>query len=299
MPVGGWGEGAWGSDPWGGADDGSLQAIQAVASRENAVQVVFSVPVYFSGIFDVGDASKKAYYAVAADPNSRGLDGLPPRAVSVVSVAVVDAPGFAEGRILELTLDRPMSPSPSIYSVTVSPNLRTAAGDPIDAGAPLQFTGCHKQLAVQQAGTPSPKASRDFANPQTLSEATAAGNASATLGTFATDDTGDYALDSGALGTKKRILRRIITVPGAFVHLGTTYGAGALTYGKRLATSAARQQLVSSVETQVRQEPDVRATKATLQRSLSTPGLFHLVLLARTTYGQDLKVVVPVISLAA
>src|SRR6267142_5911897 len=135
MGDGAWGTGSWGAGPWGGLTTGLLQLLSAVASRENAVQLVFSEAVYFSQLGDAADASQKKFYAVVPDPASLGSDGEAPRAVGVVAVAVVDASGFMTGQVLELTLDRPMTPSPSLYAVTASPLITSAdGGDSVDPG---------------------------------------------------------------------------------------------------------------------------------------------------------------------
>lgn len=295
----GWGSGPWGSGPWGGASAGQLQLLQAVASRENEVQLVFSDPVYFSQVADVGDASQRRLYAVTADPSSRGMDGVPPRAVMVAAVALVDAPGFSSGQVLALTLDRPLSPSPSLYAVTVSADDVASADrattlDP--DSATQQFEGCHKILAAPTPDAPSPRATRDFANPQTRADADDAGQPASftALGTIPVDDSGDYATDEGLVDYRKRIIRSVVSAPSGFVHLGDSYGAGALRYGKRLASAANRQELVTRAELQVRREPETVAAKCALQQT-STVGLFRLVILARTRLGRDVKVSIPII----
>jgi hypothetical protein len=297
----GWGQGQWGASPWGGANLGALQLASAVASRENAVQLVFTKALYLSGLGDVRDGTQAKLYVITPDPLSVGRDGTAPRAVSVVSVAAVAAPGFPSGDVVELTLDRPMTPSPSTYNVAVSGLWTADLLTPLDlSAATAQFSGCHKKLAIPSLAAPTP-APRDFANPQSLVDARAASPRPAlvTLGVAQVDDTGDYAYDSGLVGYKKRVLRRLLTTPGGFLHLGAGYGVGLLGYGKRLATAAARLRIAALAETQIAQEPETAAVKVTVVTSVSQPGLFTLVVLARTRSGQDAKLVVPSTAFAA
>jgi len=291
----GWGSGAYGASPWGGAMSGALQLANAVASRENAVQLVFTLPLYLSGLGDVQDGEQPKLYAVTPVVGSVGRDGTPPRAVSIASVAAVAAPGFDLGQVVELTLDRPMTASPSTYLVSCVGLVSADLSTPLDVGhASAQFAGCHKKLVVPSLDAPT-RTARDFANPQGLLAAQAASPRPAlvTLGVTPIDDTGDYAYDDGLVGYKKRVLRRLMTTPGGFVHLGADYGVGLLGYGKKLATAAARLRMAARAETQIAKEPETAAVKVSVVKSATHPELFTVVVLARTRSGQDAKLVVP------
>jgi hypothetical protein len=171
-------------------------------------------------------------------------------------------------------------------------------------GAPIapefsqgQFTGIFKQVVVPQLTSPSSLATRDFASPDSFSSAQASQvpNPSGllTLGVPVIVN-GDYATDSGLTNLKKRILRRLLFIPGATVHL-TNYGAGVTTYGKRLASAANRLALASACESQIGQEPDVAAVSVTALMSSQQPGLFYLRILVKSrTTGQGMKLLVPV-----
>ena len=286
----GWGTGAWGSEPWGSPTGLSLEA--AVAVVENEVQLAFSEAVYFSGLLDPADASDPTKYTVTP-VGGTGLDGTAPRPVRVVSVAVVAVPGAPSGQYLALTLDRPMTPYPANYAVTVSPAVLTAdmltAIDP--DGAALGFPAVFKQLVVPQQAAPLP--ARDLANPQTLAGALDPlpdPFNPANLGTLNVDDSGDYAFDSGLQSLKKRVFRRLMTVPGGFLHLGDAYGIGVTTYSKKLATAATRGRLAAQCEAQIAQEPEVAKVAVRVLPSATGNGLFRLVVLARLkATGQTVK----------
>ena len=292
----GWGGAPFGKSAWGGALGAVLKLTQALAVSENGIQLLFSTPVYFSGLFDIEDASNKARYSLTPVPGSVGLDGTPAKPLGVVRVSLGSHVGTYTGQVLLITTDRPMTPNPAQYVVTCNGLWSSDHTTQLDTSAASQrFNAVFKQVARPQTQTLSIRG--DFANPQDLDAATNGVTPNPTLmslGTFVVDDTGDYAVETGLVGYKKRILRRILTVPGGYLHLGQGYGAGVRRYGKQLGSATKRAQLCAAVETQVGLEPETAKASVSIAPDNGNPGLFYLVVLARTKSGKTLKVIAPV-----
>src|SRR5262249_45593292 len=150
-----------------------------------------------------------------------GSDGQPPRPVTAIVVERAPVAG-SQGAQLDLTLDRSLSPYPARYAVSCTLLRAAASGAPLAPGSTsLAFDG----LAVPP---PSPVLADaatvgDFANPQTVDAISQTGylppEAALLLGTFPVDGTGDYGLDQGLRSYKKRVVRRLTTMQGAFAHL--------------------------------------------------------------------------------
>jgi hypothetical protein len=285
----GWAKGGWGSEPWGSPDGAtSLTLVAALAVAENAVQLQFSEPVYFSGLLDPPDAGNADNYDVQPVPGTTGLNGAAARPVSVVSVAVSPMPGSPTGTFLLVTLDRPMTPFPAQYEVTVSGLYSADLNDQL-AEVTLAFPAVFKQVVTPKITSATP--ARDFSNPQSLSGALDPlpdPNNPLVLGSMPVDDSGDYAFDEGLAGYKKRIYRRVMTTPGGFVHLGQGYGVGIRAYGKKLGTPARRNDLAAAVEQQVSLEPETDKVTCTVLNS-SKPGFFGLAIAVKLRSGSFVK----------
>jgi hypothetical protein len=289
----GWGAGEWGASPWGGTLDAALLVLEAVASRENAVQIVFNHPVYLSGLGDLPDGADPSHYSVTPVPGFVGADGTEARAVTVLAAAAVSPvpAGVFPGAIVELTLDRPMTPFPSMYQVACAGLFTADLASPLDpATSTGRFSGCFKELVPPQVDAGHPM--RDLANPQTQGALIAAAP-QALLGSFAADGSGDYASDQGLTGYEKRILRRLVTIPGGFLHLGRNYGVGVAAAGKKLATASARAKLAADAEKQIAQEPETAVVRVTPVVDNSTPGKFLLRIFARPKVGRPTTFDVP------
>lgn len=268
-----WGAGLWGRSPWGGPGFGPTDAL---AIRENVIRVAFSDLIYASDLGDEKDAIRSGIYTVTPFTLSVGNDGTNARTVRVVHV---DAPTIAdgippefEGRFLDLTLDRPMTPFPAAYQVTVD-GVWSADQSNQAGSAVLDVDAVYRQLS---APTVNPRVeSRDLANPQTIGGAKASSIANpyaAILGTFQVDDSGDYAFDSGLESFRKRIIRRCISKENGFVHL-PGYGAGLVQQGKKLGTAARLAKLVANVEQQASKDPECVNASARIIRSTNNPNL--------------------------
>jgi hypothetical protein len=298
---GAWGEGQWGEGPWGGGVTGSsLALLTAVAIKENVMRLTFTQPVYFSTYLDPADASNPAKYAVTAMPGTFGSDGSPARAVSVATVTLATtSDGVAQsayGSVVDLSLDRMMTSYPASYAVTVA---GVYSADLMNEIESVTMTAPAVFRAIEQPSLASPAISADLANPQTFAGAISAGvipskaiAASVNLGSFAVDESGDYALDRGTANLQKRILRRLVTSPNGFAHL-PGYGVGVPQYGKRLVQSQSLTNVVAQGEQQIANEPDVSKVKIVPRVSTDGSGLVYLTVLVQPVAGTALAYTVP------
>lgn len=119
-----WGSGVWGGSSFGGGPLSTIAVESVLAVRENVMRVTFNVPVYYSSILDPPDAARPEKYAVTAVPGTFGLDGTPARPVMVAHVDLIGDDGEivtgGSGRVLDLVLDRPMTPHPALYDVSMT-----------------------------------------------------------------------------------------------------------------------------------------------------------------------------------
>jgi hypothetical protein len=285
----GWGSGL-GMTPWGGEEGSELRLLLAAPIRENVVRIEFNHPVRFTGLLDPKDGSGVEHYEVV-EVDGTGLDGKPIHPVNVVGAELASVDG-AGGRIIDVTLDRPLSHFPCRYNVVVN-NLFSTDGFPLE----LCFTtvGIYGvQQTYQQPKLDNVAVSKDFANPQTLaSTLDPLSNPfdPDLLGSIPVDEQGDYAFDEGIPSLKKRIYRRLITRKGAFVDK-PDYGVGVMEVGKRLANRSTLEQLVAEAQKQIGQEPDVQSVKVKYQLD-SDVGMVRFIVLVRTVAGQAAKFEAP------
>lgn len=303
MSIPGWGSGEWGASGWGDGSGGpavlpTLELQSVTASRENAVQLTFNLPVYFSGVLDPNDGSFVNKYLVLPVAGTIGMDGTAARPVDVMQVLPVPAAvtGLLAGRVLEVTLDRPMTAYPAEYSVIVTGLFSAdlaAALDPAFTSAAC--FGAYRLLSDITVDDPVPF--RDFANPQDFGAALAAGLANPqdpnNLGTQPIDGTGDYATDSGIVGYKKRILRRLQTRPGGFLHLGKGYGVGVTRYGKKNMTPAVRGRLAAEAEAQIMKEPETKQVRVRALVDPLHPGVVRFQIIAQMRTGATVQMAAP------
>lgn len=294
-----WGSSAWGASAWGGAPSSStLSLLATLAVRENRIRLSFTQAIYFSTILDDDDGSKISKYSVVPVAGSRGLDDTPARTVNVIDVqlpTLADGiPSQADyGRMVDLYLDRPMTPHAALYDVTCTNIFSTDLSlGPLTAT--IRTPAVHAELQVPSLETAIP--TRDLANPQTASMLDASlanlGNADV-LGTYRVSDSGDYAYDEGLVNFKKRVFRRLMTKKGAFAHL-PNYGVGIPQLGKKLATSTLITALAADAEKQIALEPETAKVRVIPIQDRSTPGLLILRVLVQPKHGTDQKFDVPV-----
>jgi hypothetical protein len=182
------------------------------------------------------------------------------------------------GRYVNLLLDRPMTPFPAVYGVgwtaVWAADLLTSS-----TGSSSIF-GVYRTLSTPTIETP--RRSRDFASPTDVYE----------LGAFGVDATGDYSFDEGLACLKKRVIRRLMTRKGAFLHL-PNYGVGIPYRLKQLATAELLSQLRGEAEQQIGEEPDVLQCRVTISASPDAPGLFRFRVAVKTRIGTAVAFEVP------
>lgn len=297
MASGSWGSGEWGSGPWGGGSSGgNINLLAITADRENVFRLEFDTGVYFSRVLDPDDGSILSKYSIAVVAGTSGNDGnvVRPLLVSEVIVPGVDdgiAPSDV-GRFIDIITDRPMTPWPALYDVTLT-DIHSADLLASIATATSRVPAVFKRLEVPQLDTAVP--SRDIANPQTreaMFDPLPDPNDSLNLGTIVTDDTGDYAFDEGTTNLKKRILRRLVTRKGGFAHL-PNYGVGIPDQGKRLALSSVISDLAAQAEAQIALEPEVAKVRVRPIVDPNFPGLVRFQVLVKVRSGEAQKFDVP------
>jgi len=286
QPNTGWGGQKWGQDPWGGALGAAGNPVVltgAFAPVENVVRMEFNVPPFFSGLLEPDDASNPSHFQVLPVAGSVGRDGTAARSVTVVQVQVGEDPAS-----LDLFLDRPMTPSPALYTVNATGLTDSTVRAPMIPGPPVQFLALFKVFSPPNPQTAKP--SRDFANPQdgTLQQVPNA----PLLGTFNVDDTGDYAVDEGLASIKKRVLRVLVTSVGGFLHL-PGYGVGIRQHGKRLASASLRAKIAADAQAQIQKDPDVASCVVTATTLPSFPKLVFFNVRVQTRTGQSFRATVP------
>lgn len=290
----GWGAEPWGGGPWGGATVTSFSIVSAIAVAENVVRVQMTLPIYWSGLFDEHDAASPSKYTIAT-VGGIGFDGLPVHPVNVVGAVLTDSEDLQPNEVgntsLDITTDRPLSPAPTSYSITLEGLFTADMSQPIDpAGAFSQFEGLYRVVVPPRIDAGHPM--RDFGNQQTSSTQIVSpqpANQILRLGVFVPGSDGDYAIDQGLASLRKRIYRRLVTRPGGFAHLGPSYGVGIPSYGKRLALPSVIAKLSALAEKQIAQEPEVAQVKVTGRMDPSGTGLAWFTILVRTKTGQATK----------
>jgi hypothetical protein len=288
--MSGYGNGPYGDMPYGDAFVSSifslLSLVSVLAIRENQLQLQFNQAVYFSGLGDPNDASNPALFSVSVVPDTVGLDGA---AVHPVRAIAVDQPA-TDPSILILSLDRPMTAFPAAYSVSVTGLLsedKTQALDP--SGSAASFPALFKEIVIPTGDVATPK--RDFANPQNLQGASTLPRPSLPkqLGVFGIDDTGDFTTDQGIVAYKKRILRVLVSPPGAYLHLGQDFGVGIPQNVKKTALASRIQSLAAEAEKQIGRDPETAAVKVTGSADPAIPSKILFNIRARTRTGIDVQ----------
>lgn len=292
--AGEWSEDGWGVGPWGGAEDASLSVVDVQAFRENVVRIELSQRAYLTGLLEPQDASRTDKWLVSP-VGGVGYSGDAPRPVTVVSVAFSseDEVGPASyGKFIDLVLDRPMTSYPAVYEVAWTEVYQEDLS--ASTSGTTQFDAAYRVLLAPTVESGKP--SRDFANPQLASAARQAGVQDPAdpyaLGTFGVSDDGDYAFDEGLASLKKRVIRRLLTKPGAFAHL-PDYGVGIPYEAKRLGTAAVLSRLATEAEVQIAREPDVEKVKVTTIVSPDTPNLVFFRIVVRQRVGKSVAFDVP------
>jgi hypothetical protein len=274
----GWGLGPVGFTPWGlGSSVETFEALYAEVIGERAVEIEFSAPVYWSGLYDRSDAANPERYQITATGGGLGIEGDSNKPVGVASVERI-----SETRIRIYT-DRPFSSYGTGYAITTN-RLISTGGEDLPGGV-FYFLGSLQGLLppLQEFAIRS----RDFANPQTLRSLLDPLPDTTTveqLGTYPVDETGDYAVDEGIANLRKRVVRRLTTRRGSFAHM-PTYGTIAHENVKRLGRPGVRAMIANDAEMQIREEPDVVACSVSVE--LPEPGVIRYRIRVKVRSGQE------------
>lgn len=293
--TGAWGSGTWGAGSWGGGYGGGIHFLDIVAIRENVIRIEFDEAVNLTGLLEAEDASRTDIWTVTEEPTTTGYAGEPPRKVRIVSVELSgeeDSVAEADvGRFVNLVLDRPMTPYPAVYTVTWT--------DVFAKGLASSSSGQSDVLAVYRELEPPqivvPRASQDFANPQTTgmaAESVPLPNILLALGSFGVDDQGDYASDEGLVSLKKRVIRRLMTRKGAFAHL-PNYGVGVPEYAKKLGQAVVISTIRTEAESQISQEPDVESCRVAVIINSDVPNIVRFRVAVKPKVGKPVAFEVP------
>lgn len=290
----GYGGSSYGFDPYG---TGGLFALEAaIATSENVVRLYFTETPYVSGLYDPEDGSLASHYAIAPVAGPTGADGNPAIPVSPIFGQVGGDPSS-----IDVLLDRPMSPFPAQYIVTVTGVVQQGTMAPMNNDpSSTQYPGVYRELAPAQPRSAAP--SRDIANPQTLQAIQSAtpvvpislSAATKLLGTYVVDATGDYAVDEGVVSYKKRVLRRGMTSPGGFAFLPKSYGVGIPQHAKKLASMSTRARLAAAWQSQILEEPETKTATVTSFTPAGIPNLVYFVVAATMKSGGQVSFRVPV-----
>lgn len=280
-----WGASPWGVGPWGdGPEPFVLVSVDPI--RENVLRLTFNAPVYWSQRGDPDDGAHAGFYAVTAIAGTVGIDGV---GVRPIQVAHVDQVAGSGGTQIDVTLDRAMSPYGTQYTIAVH-GLRSTYGHYLPA---MQVAVDGLQRGLPRIVGDQRTTTSDFSNPQSKSgvlDPLPVTDNALVLGSYPTDDNGDYALDEGVATLKKRIYRRLSTGKGRFRHL-LKYGVTIPENVKRLARGGMVQALAADAEEQVRQEPEVSSASVTARMDPS--GVAWFTVRARTNTGQTVSTEVP------
>lgn len=293
VALAGYGTGSFGTLPFGTAVAGPipLELESVLAVRENVVRVTFNVAPRYTQLLDPNDASDARRYDYVPVAGTQGRDGEPTRPASVIVVEQVD--GF-DGTVLDLILDRPMSPEPGQYELTIS-GLVSSVGE-----VPLVDTIVVVTALFKGITPPIPEFiinNRDIANPQTRQgifdplPVAEGQELDPLLGTFPEDSQGDLAFDEGLAGFKKRVMRRLTTRRGRFSHL-PNYGVSTITSIKQLARPGIRETLADEAEQQISQEPETVSVSVELVVGERPEVTFYRVRV-RTNFGQHPDMDIP------
>jgi hypothetical protein len=237
-----WG-GLWGT-VWGGTAGAGFSVLAALASANNAVQVLFTEPPLFGSPLRLGDGADLRLFSVKRTDTNADVPLLAVRAV----------PG--DDHALELVIPTRWESPLVTYEVTVSPVLQAVGGDPLVNPETADFAGLPAARAGKQA-----ESMLDLWNPQTL-----AGDE--VLGALVVGTSGDYQLESGDDLLRKLITRRITTALDEFYHLsGKGYGLGI--QAKKFYTSSDVVLLRTEVQKQVLLELEVSAARCSVELAAS------------------------------
>ena len=252
----------FGTSPWGGAGQISLIAVKAIGSNE-LIAFFTSVPK-FRDPLGYQDARNVQLWGIEpVDPITIGLGGevfvepgkrRPSEPYPWIAEAFVDR---VDPTQIRLRTVGQLEPGVE-YDVSVLGAIR---------GKDCENFGGLATYRVQARDRPAPARSRfaaqdtyrDLANPYFTTDPQT-GKPIVAPGFWTIDETGEYVLDDAGASLKKRVLRRIQTETGGFIHL-RNYGVRAMKGD--LARGPEVQAFAIRLQEQLLTEPDVSAASVT------------------------------------
>ena len=272
MTSAGLGTMSLGTGPLGTSAPG-LAAYNVTGARAvalNAVDVTFSEPPLASDPADTDDALYVAGWSlVAIDPSD----------------AKIRLPQFVEDtpspNTVRVYFDGRLS-SDAVYEIIASGTVEAVSG----AALNIDRARFRALIAPDAYSVQTLDGVFDIANPQTAQDLP---SNEGTLGDYQAQSDGSLVLDTGVSGVRKRILRRLTSQPGGFLHLGPDYGLN-IDIGTKLTPTLLRN-LAQSATRQVQQEPEVERAQVEVRRDARTPGIVYLTVRARLLDGTDVDVV--------
>lgn len=270
--MAGWGTSGWGTTTWGaGAAAAGFAVDEAWAMATNLVRVVFTGPPAAIYPHSVGDALNVASWVARENLGNTVFTVIEIRKVNSVTFDVVILEDF-EGVLVVHEIDASL--------------VKNTAGVLISVPRSADYFGAQADVVVLDAEALAARRTTitDFRNP-VFNDDGIGGSLRVKSGT-------DYEMHSGTDVVRKLIYRRLITVPGELRHL-PDYGVG-LRIKEPLPTSDLAR-LKAQIVSQVGQEPEVEAVKATLTWSPSTQVLIVAlrIKLAQTGTETDLSYTFP------
>lgn len=231
MP-GAWGTGQWGLGPWGGGGLGDpLTVVQAQATSTRTVSVLVSRAAVHVSALTPGDALNAATWTLTRLDTGQVF-------------TIIGVRHIVDDAIFELATLEDLGPYEVEHRVLTT-TLRAANGDTIGDPNYADFRGMGATERLDQSALIR-KADVDLLNPF-ASDAQL-------QSTIQQEASGDYAVHGGTDLLKKLVLRRLLTVPGTFVHL-PEYGIGL--QPKEPLNSGDLSTLKVGIEAQLRREPEL------------------------------------------
>lgn len=258
MPSNGSGYGTdyWGVGPWGIEPATGVFSIEDVfANSERTVRVTFTKAARVGTAFRVGAALNLSNWAISVVGATTNL--------RLVAVREVEGSG---GRQFELYC---LEKFPDVHStLQVScPNIVSATGASMVSPTLATCAAAQVPAKVKQTNRVN---FVDIQNRQAAPDDVS--------GILAVQAGGDYASDEGDALLYKMIVRRLIAKPGEFTHIARErFGVGFRVQEPTPLSDV--PALISEIERQVRQEPDVDTVSA--QVDIDSDGLVYITVSAR------------------
>lgn len=243
-----WGKSPYGLSPWGAVQpQGSLTLVfveRAEATADRVVLVTMSNPPLLGSPSLAG---------AALNPSSWQVTNLATGEMLTVLAVIQVSPTQFELHLLQVL--GPVDETHELEAI----GLLTPGMEPISPPTTAQFQG---MSAASQPGVDDAAiVAQDLDNPQV-------DRLDRTGGTLRVGSDGDYVNDSGVVFLRKLVIRRLMTLQGAFFHL-TDYGTG-LRLKEPLPVSDL-VKLRAAIELAVQREPEIRSVRTRV--SLSNDGI--------------------------